>query len=80
MGLLKLGIKDYTTCLKYNPTDGKVWYYKARALALAGKTIEALQIIQRTLATKHHHSDKLEKLRKAILSGDKIPYHQPCSN
>ena len=40
MGLLEKGIKDYTTCLKYNPTDGKVWYYKARALALAGKTTE----------------------------------------
>lgn len=80
MGLLKLGIKDYTTCLKYNPTDGKIWYYKARALALAGKTTEALQTIQRGIATKTHHMDKLEKLRKAILSGDKIPYHAPCSN
>ena len=80
MGLLKLGIKDYTTCLKYNPTDGKVWYYKARALALAGKSTEALQTIQRGIATKTHHMGKLEKLRKAILSGDKIPYHAPCSN
>lgn len=80
MGLLKMGIKDYTTCLKYNPTDGKVWYYKARALALAGKTTEALQTIQRGFATKTHHRGKLEKLREAILSGDKIPYHAPCSN
>ncbi len=80
MGLLERGIKDYTTCLKYRPGDGKVWYYKARALALAGKTTEALQTIQRGIASKTHHMDKLEKLRKAILSGDKIPYHQPCSN
>jgi tetratricopeptide (TPR) repeat protein len=79
MGLLEMGIKDYTTCLKYKP-DGKVWYYKARALALAGKTTEALQTIQRGIATKTHHMGKLEKLRKAILSGDKIPYHAPCSN
>lgn len=80
MRLFEMGIKDYTTCLKYNPTDGKVWYYKARALALAGKTAEALQTIQRGIATKTHHMGKLEKLWKAILSGDKIPYHQPCSN
>ena len=80
MGLLKRGIKDYTTCLKYRPGDGKVWYYKARALALAGKTTEALQTIQRGLATKTHHWKKFEKLQKAILSGDKIPYHAPCSN
>ena len=80
MGLLKMGIKDYTTCLKYNPKDGKVWYYKARALALAGKTTEALQTIQRGFATKTHHRGKLEKLWEAILSGDKIPYHAPCSN
>lgn len=80
IGLLKLGIKDYTMCLKYNPMDGKVWYYKARALALAGMTTEALQTIQRGIATKTHHMGKLEKLRKAILSGDKIPYHTPCSN
>jgi tetratricopeptide (TPR) repeat protein len=78
--LLEMGIKDYTTCLKYNPKDGKVWYYKARALALAGKTAEALQTIQRGFATKTHHRGKLEKLREAILSGDKIPYHAPCSN
>lgn len=78
--LLEMGIKDYTTCLKYHPTAGKIWYYKARALALAGKTIEALQTIQRGFATKTHHRDKLEKLRAAILSGDKIPYHAPCSN
>jgi len=80
MGLLEKGIKDYTTCLKYNPKDGKVWYYKARALALAGKTTEALQAIHRGFATKTHHLKKLEKLQKAILSGDKIPYHAPCSN
>jgi tetratricopeptide (TPR) repeat protein len=80
MGLLKMGIKDYTACLKYNPKDGKVWYYKARALTLAGKTAEALQTIQRGFATKTHHRSKLEKLREAILSGDKIPYHAPCSN
>jgi len=80
MGLLKMGIKDYTACLKYNPKDGKVWYYKARALTLAGKTTEALQTIQSGFATKTHHRGKLEKLRKAILSGDKIPYHAPCSN
>ena len=80
VGLLKMGIKDYTTCLKYHPTAGKIWYYKARALALAGKTTEALQTIQRGFATKTHHRDKLEKLRAAILSGDKIPYHAPCSN
>jgi len=80
MGLLEKGIKDYTTCLKYYPTDGKVWYYKARALALAGKTGEALQTIQRGFATKTHHWKKLEKLREAILNGDKIPYHVPCSN
>ena len=80
MGLLEMGIKDYTTCLKYIPKDGKVWYYKARAFALAGKTSEALQTIQRGIATKTHHMDKLEKLREAILSGDKIPYHAPCSN
>jgi tetratricopeptide (TPR) repeat protein len=80
VGLLEMGIKDYTTCLKHHPTAGKIWYYKARALALAGKTPEALQTIQRGIATKTHHMGKLEKLRKAILSGDKIPYHQPCSN
>lgn len=80
MGLLEMGIKDYTACLKYNPKDGKVWYYKARALTLAGKTTEALQTIQSGFATKTHHRGKLEKLRKAILSGDKIPYHAPCSN
>ena len=80
MGLLKMGIKDYTSCLKYNPKAGKVWYYKACALALAGKTTEALQTIQRGFATKTHHRGKLEKLREAILSGDKIPYHAPCSN
>jgi len=80
IGLLEMGIKDYTMCLKYNPLDGKVWYYKARALALAGKTTKALQTIQRGLATITHHRGKLEKLRKAILSGDKIPYHAPCSN
>jgi tetratricopeptide (TPR) repeat protein len=80
MGLLERGIKDYTTCLKYRPGDGKVWYYKARAIALAGKTTEALQTIQRGFATKTHHWKKLEKLQKAILNGDKIPYHAPCSN
>ncbi|MCD4713263.1 MAG: tetratricopeptide repeat protein [Clostridiales bacterium] len=80
IGLLERGIKDYTTCLKYNPKDGKVWYYKARALALSGKTVEALQTIQRGIATKTHHMGKLEKLQKAIFSGDKIPYHAPCSN
>jgi len=80
MGLLERGIKDYTTCLKYRPGDGKVWYYKARALALAGKTFEALQTIQRGIATKTHHMGKLEKLQKAIFSGNKIPYHAPCSN
>ena len=80
MGLLERGIKDYTTCLKYSPGDGKVWYYKARALALAGKTTEALQTIQRGIATKTNHMGKLKKLLKAILSGDKIPYHAPCSN
>ena len=79
-GLLTVGIKDYTTCLKYNPKDGKVWYYKARALALAGRTAEALQTVQHGLATKTHHWKKLKKLRAAILSGDKIPYHAPCSN
>jgi tetratricopeptide (TPR) repeat protein len=78
MGLLKLGIKNYTTCLKYGQ-DGKIFYYKALALALAGKITDTLQIIQRTLATKTHHRKKLKKLWEAMLAGDKIPYHQPCS-
>jgi tetratricopeptide (TPR) repeat protein len=80
IGFYAQAIKDYTACLKLMPKDGKVWYYRARVFALSGQTKNALDDINKGLATGTHHSNSLIKLREAILRGAPIPYHAPGSN
>jgi tetratricopeptide (TPR) repeat protein len=73
-------VNDYTVFLRRAPKDGKVWSYLVEALALMGKQTEALDALNRGLATRSHWSDRLLELQKQILSGQPIIPHKPLSN
>lgn len=72
--------KDYADFVRLAPSDGKVWFYLAEALALGGNRQAALDAISKGLASGSHWSDRLRELQEDILMNQTIKPHKPLAN
>lgn len=80
MGDYARAAKDYADFVRVAPSDGKVWFYLAEALTLAGDRQAALDAIAKGLAAGSHWSPRLRELQETILMNQTIKPHRPLSN